>query len=136
MAVGAGHGVVVVDNLTYSGNLANLAAIEGASGYVFVRADICDAAAMASAFKTHQPDAVMHLAAESHVDRSIDGPLAFVRTNVTGTAVLLEAALTHWAGLEAERKGAFRFHHLSTDAVFRSLRNERKLDEATAYQHT
>jgi dTDP-glucose 4,6-dehydratase len=134
LAINAGHSVVVVDALTYSGNLANLASIDGHSGYAFVQADICDAPAMAVAFKTHQPDAIMHLAAESHVDRSIDGPLAFVRTNVTGTAVLLEAARAYWAGLPMARKTAFRFHHISTDEVFGTLGAEGRFDETTGYR--
>ena len=89
--------------------------------HTLVRADITDAAAMAQVFATHQPDAVMHLAAETHVDRSIDGPGPFVQTNVVGTFVLLEAARTYWAGLDPARKAAFRFHHVSTDEVFGAL---------------
>jgi dTDP-glucose 4,6-dehydratase len=120
-ALAAGHAVVNLDALTYAGDLANLAEIEGAPGYVFEQADIADAAAVNAIFARHQPDAVLHLAAESHVDRSIDGPLAFVRTNVMGSAVLLEAARAHWRALSPEQARAFRFVHVSTDEVYGAL---------------
>ena len=116
-----GADVVNVDKLTYA---ATPDAIENASAsprYRFVQADICDAATMARLFAEHRPDAVMHLAAESHVDRSIDGPAAFIQTNLVGTYVLLEAARAYWSGLQRERKAEFRFHHISTDEVFGSL---------------
>ncbi|QXM24560.1 dTDP-glucose 4,6-dehydratase [Elioraea tepida] len=116
-----GATVVNVDCLTYA---ASPEAIEEAATnprHVHVNADIADAAAMRAVFAAHDPDAVMHLAAESHVDRSIDGPAAFVRTNVTGTLSLLEAALAHWRRLPKERADAFRFHHVSTDEVFGHL---------------
>src|SRR6202011_847169 len=114
------HVVVNVDKMTYA---ASEEALEGArhhQRHVLVRADIADPAAMRQVFETHDPDAVMHLAAESHVDRSIDGPADFVRTNVVGTFTLLEAVRRHHAALSPARKAAFRFHHVSTDEVFGS----------------
>ncbi|CAI8737293.1 dTDP-glucose 4,6-dehydratase [Kosakonia quasisacchari] len=113
--------VVNVDKLTYAGNLESLAEINSDPRYVFERADICDSDAMARIFAEHQPDAVMHLAAESHVDRSITGPAAFIETNIVGTYVLLEAARQYWAQLDEARKAAFRFHHISTDEVYGDL---------------
>jgi dTDP-glucose 4,6-dehydratase len=107
--------------LTYAGNLASLAGIAGDPRYRFVRGDVCDAAAVASAFDGFQPDCVMHLAAESHVDRSIDGPGAFIQTNLVGAYVMLEGALHYWRGLPSGRADRFRFHHISTDEVFGSL---------------
>ncbi|MCB8889538.1 dTDP-glucose 4,6-dehydratase [Halomonas malpeensis] len=128
------HRIVNVDKLTYAGNLESLPGIEPGERYAFERADIGDAAAMARIFATYQPDVVMHLAAESHVDRSIDGPAAFIQTNVVGTTVLLEAARTYWAGLDAERKAAFRFHHISTDEVYGDLEGTEELfTEQTPY---
>src|SRR5262249_15207159 len=109
------HVVINVDKLTYA---ASEEALEGARGHrrhVLVCADIADAAAMRQVLATHQPDAVMHLAAESHVDRSIDGPAAFIETNVVGTFVLLDEARQYFATLPPSRRGAFRFHHISTD---------------------
>ncbi|PVM89156.1 dTDP-glucose 4,6-dehydratase [Caulobacter endophyticus] len=120
-ALAAGHAVVNVDALTYAGDLANLAEVEAHPAYAFEQADIADAQAVATIFERHAPDAVLHLAAESHVDRSIDGPLAFVRTNVMGTAVLLEAARAHYGRLDAERAARFRFVHVSTDEVYGAL---------------
>src|SRR6201986_3314270 len=117
-AIADGHQVVNLDKLTYSANLENVASVADAPGYAFEQADICDAAAVRDIFARHRPDAVMHLAAESHNDRAIEGPSDFVRTNVMGTAVLLEAAREHWNTLTADRKSAFRFHHVSTDEVF------------------
>lgn len=113
--------VVNVDKLTYAGNLESLAEIKNDPRYVFERADICDSDAMARIFAEHQPDAVMHLAAESHVDRSITGPAAFIETNIVGTYVLLEAARQYWVQLDEARKAAFRFHHISTDEVYGDL---------------
>lgn len=113
--------VVNVDKLTYAGNLESLAEIENSKRYVFEQADICDGQALARIFAEHQPDAVMHLAAESHVDRSITGPAAFVETNIVGTYVLLEAARKYWSELSADKKTAFRFHHISTDEVYGDL---------------
>ncbi|WP_252107365.1 MULTISPECIES: dTDP-glucose 4,6-dehydratase [unclassified Halomonas] len=115
------HRVINVDKLTYAGNLESLASVEANERYTFERADINDAAAMQRLLANHQPDIVMHLAAESHVDRSIDGPAEFIQTNIVGTAVLLEAARCYWNGLEGERKQAFRFHHISTDEVYGDL---------------
>jgi len=120
-ALAAGHAVVNVDALTYAGDLANLTEVEAHPAYAFEQADIADAEAMAALFSRHDPDAVLHLAAESHVDRSIDGPLAFVRTNVMGTAVLLEAARAHHGRLPPERAARFRFVHVSTDEVYGAL---------------
>ncbi|MGP3592553.1 dTDP-glucose 4,6-dehydratase [Vagococcus sp. WN89Y] len=113
--------VVNVDKLTYAGNLESLSEISGDARYSFEHADICDAAKMARIFAQHQPDAVMHLAAESHVDRSITGPADFIETNIVGTYVLLEAARKYWAELDEARKAAFRFHHISTDEVYGDL---------------
>jgi dTDP-glucose 4,6-dehydratase len=132
-AIADGHAVVNVDALTYSGNAANLASVADHPAYAFEHVDICDDAAVERLFAEHQPDAVMHLAAESHVDRSIDGPMAFVRTNVTGTACLLEASRRYWSGLTGERKDRFVFHHVSTDEVFGELGEEGKFHEDTPY---
>ncbi|OWV29257.1 dTDP-glucose 4,6-dehydratase [Halomonas campaniensis] len=128
------HKVVNVDKLTYAGNLESLASVETSERYTFTQADICDAAAMQQLFEKHQPDVVMHLAAESHVDRSIDGPAEFIQTNVVGTAVLLEAARAYWNSLEGERRDAFRFHHISTDEVYGDLEGTEDLfTEETSY---
>lgn len=132
-AIGEGRKVVNLDALTYSASLENVASVAGDPGYAFEHADICDAAAVAAAFERHQPDAVMHLAAESHNDRAIDGPLDFVRTNVMGTAVLLEAARRYWSALPPGRREAFRFHHVSTDEVFGALGESGAFSEATPY---
>lgn len=126
--------VVNVDKLTYAGNLASLATISDHPRYHFEQVDICDAVEVARVFAQHQPDAVMHLAAESHVDRSITGPAAFIQTNIVGTYTLLEAARQYWNGLDAERKAAFRFHHISTDEVYGTLGDEGFFTEETAYQ--
>src|SRR5699024_8380970 len=119
LAVGRGHEVVNLDALTYAANLENVAGVADSPLYAFERADIRDRAALDRVFARHKPDAVMHLAAESHVDRSIDGPGAFSETNVTGTYNLLEAARAYWTG--QGRPEGFRFHHISTDEVFGSL---------------
>lgn len=113
--------VVNVDKLTYAGNLESLAEVSGNERYAFVQADICDRAALDDIFATHQPDAVMHLAAESHVDRSITGPAEFIETNIVGTYTLLEAARAYWSQMSDERKAGFRFHHISTDEVYGDL---------------
>ncbi|HCI6800253.1 TPA: dTDP-glucose 4,6-dehydratase [Klebsiella quasipneumoniae subsp. quasipneumoniae] len=113
--------VRVVDCLTYAGNLESLAPVAGSDRYSFSQTDITDAAAVASQFSEFRPDIVMHLAAESHVDRSIDGPAAFIQTNVIGTFTLLEAARHYWSGLGEAQKQAFRFHHISTDEVYGDL---------------
>jgi dTDP-glucose 4,6-dehydratase len=128
------HEVLVVDALTYAGNLDNLAMVSGDPRYRFLQADICDLAAMRAALAEFAPDVVMHLAAESHVDRSIDGPGAFIQTNVVGSFTLLQAALDHWRGLPAAEQAAFRFHHVSTDEVFGSLGPEGHFTETTPYQ--
>ncbi|MCB2106683.1 MAG: dTDP-glucose 4,6-dehydratase, partial [Rhodobacteraceae bacterium] len=128
-----GASVVNVDALTYAGNLDSLAPIDNRPGYRFVHGNICDAALIGSLFRDEQPDAVMHLAAESHVDRSIDGPAEFISTNITGTYTMLEAARAYWTALPAARKDAFRFHHISTDEVFGSLGSEGKFTETTPY---
>ncbi|HEX2558655.1 dTDP-glucose 4,6-dehydratase, partial [Phenylobacterium sp.] len=112
---------------------ANVAAVEGSGAYAFEQADIADAAALRAIFARHRPDAVMHLAAETHNDRAIENPLDFVRANVMGTAVLLEAARAHWNGLTGEAKDAFRFHHVSTDEVFGELGDEGAFTEETPY---
>ena len=113
--------VLVIDKLTYAGNLANLAAVQGSPALVFERLDICDTQAVHALLVAHRPRAVLHLAAESHVDRSIAGPAEFVRTNVTGTFCLLEAARVYWAVLPAAERDAFRFVQVSTDEVYGSL---------------
>lgn len=125
--------IVNLDKLTYAANLDSLAMIADNPRYRFEKVDICDRAEVTRVFSEHQPDAIMHLAAESHVDRSIDGPMPFVETNVVGTVVLLEAALAYWRGLEGAKKDAFRFHHISTDEVFGELGDEGKFEETTPY---
>jgi dTDP-glucose 4,6-dehydratase len=125
--------VVNLDVLTYSANLENVASVAASPAYAFEQADICDAAAVAQIFARHRPDAVMHLAAESHNDRAIEGPIDFVRTNVMGTAVMLEAARAHWNGLAGDAKQAFRFHHVSTDEVFGALGEDGDFTESTPY---
>src|SRR5689334_13494183 len=127
------HAVVNVDKLTYA---SSVEALEGAARdprHVLERADIADAGALQRIFAEHQPDAVMHLAAESHVDRSIEGPAAFIQTNVVGTFRLLEAALEHWRRLPPERRERFRFHHVSTDEVYGSLGADGLFTETTPY---
>jgi dTDP-glucose 4,6-dehydratase len=127
------HSVLVFDKLTYAGNLASLAPVAHDPRYAFRKADICDAAAVKSAFSDFEPDVIMHLAAESHVDRSIDGPGAFVQTNLVGTYVLLQAALAYWRTLPAGWRDRFRFHHISTDEVFGSLGDTGFFVEDTPY---
>ncbi len=136
-----GDEVVNVDKLTYAGNLENLSKVEASDRYAFERVDICDRAEMERVFARHRPDAVMHLAAESHVDRSIDGPAAFIETNIVGTYTLLQAARSYWQGLDDQRKRSFRFHHVSTDEVYGDLPHpddedgaaSRLFTETTAY---
>ncbi|HEE9787616.1 TPA: dTDP-glucose 4,6-dehydratase [Enterobacter soli] len=126
--------VCVVDCLTYAGNLESLASVENNPRYSFSRTDITDAKGIVTLFNEFQPDIVMHLAAESHVDRSIDGPAAFIQTNVIGTFTLLEAARNHYATLDGKQKDTFRFHHISTDEVFGDLHDAEGLfTEQTAY---
>jgi len=130
-AVARGHHVVNLDALTYAACLENVASVADSPLYAFEQADIRDRAALERIFATHRPDAVMHLAAESHVDRSIDGPSDFIETNITGTFNLLEAARAHW---QAEgRPPSFRFHHISTDEVFGSLGPDGQFTEETPY---
>ena len=126
--------VVNVDKLTYAGNLESLESVENNPRYVFEQVDICDAKELTRVFEQHQPDAVMHLAAESHVDRSIDGPAAFIETNIVGTYAILEAARAYWNTLNDEKKFAFRFHHISTDEVYGDLEGTDDLfTETTPY---
>ncbi|MDX5371665.1 MAG: dTDP-glucose 4,6-dehydratase [Pseudomonadaceae bacterium] len=113
--------VLNLDKLTYAGNLESLASVESHPRYQFLQADIADSQAVSSALAAFQPDAIMHLAAESHVDRSIDGPAAFIQTNIVGTYALLEATRAYWSGLPEARKQSFRFHHISTDEVYGDL---------------
>jgi dTDP-glucose 4,6-dehydratase len=134
LAIAQGHAVTVVDKLTYAGNRASLVDLEARPEFAFIQADICDAEAMRQAFAVVRPDAVMHLAAESHVDRSIDGPGAFIETNVTGTFQLLQAALGYWRTMSGTPRDAFRFLHVSTDEVFGSLASgDPAFSEATPY---
>lgn len=132
LAVSRGHEVVNLDALTYAACLENVASVAGSKLYTFEQADIRDRAALDRIFATHKPDAVMHLAAESHVDRSIDGPGDFIETNITGTFNMLEAARAYWT--RAGKPEGFRFHHISTDEVFGSLGETGKFTEETPYQ--
>ena len=128
-----GADVVNLDKLTYAGSNPPLGPLPAGRRYTLEVADIADRAAVMAVLARHQPDAVMHLAAETHVDRSIDGPGAFVRTNVVGTFELLEAARAYWSALPDERRARFRFHHISTDEVFGSLGEDGRFDEETRY---
>ncbi|HBC3832601.1 dTDP-glucose 4,6-dehydratase [Vibrio parahaemolyticus] len=126
--------VVNLDKLTYAGNLESLVDVADSDRYYFEQVDICDRTELDRVFSEHQPDMVMHLAAESHVDRSIDGPAAFIETNVMGTYHLLEAARQYWSSLEKANKSAFRFHHISTDEVYGDLEGTDDLfTETTSY---
>ena len=128
------HSVVNVDKLTYAGNLESLESVENDARYVFEQADICNAAEIKRVFNEYQPDIVMHLAAESHVDRSIDSPGEFIQTNIVGTYILLEEARGYWLGLEGDKKDSFRFHHVSTDEVYGDLEGTDDLfTEETSY---
>jgi dTDP-glucose 4,6-dehydratase len=126
--------VLNLDKLTYAANLSSLAPVANNPRYHFVQADICDELALRHAFESFQPDAVMHLAAESHVDRSIDGPGAFIQTNVVGTFQMLHATLAYWKALPANKKEAFRFLHISTDEVYGSLGETGLFHEETPYE--
>ena len=127
--------VVNVDKLTYAGNLNSLVEIAESSRYSFEKVDICDRAELDRVFSEHKPDVIMHLAAESHVDRSIDGPAAFIETNIVGTYILLESARQYWLGLSEQKKCSFRFHHISTDEVYGDLEGTTDLfTETTAYE--
>ncbi len=127
------HIVLNVDALTYAGNLSSLADIAGSNRYRFEQADICDTARIAALLADFQPDVVTHLAAESHVDRSIDGPSAFIETNLVGTFSMLRAVLDYWRTREAQDQADFRFHHISTDEVFGALGDEGFFTEETSY---
>jgi dTDP-glucose 4,6-dehydratase len=123
--------VINLDKLTYAGNLESLLSVDSSDRYVFEQVDICDRAELDRVFKQYQPDAVMHLAAESHVDRSITGPSDFIQTNIVGTYTLLEATREYWNGLSAEAKLAFRFHHISTDEVYGDLPHPNDIEDGT-----
>ena len=128
------HTVVNVDKLTYSGNLQSLESIEASKNYIFEQVDICDENELLRVYRKTQPDIVMHLAAESHVDRSIDGPGDFIQTNIVGTFTLLEQARTYWSGLDNDKKDSLRFHHVSTDEVYGDLEDTDGLfTEETSY---
>lgn len=134
-AVRRGHRVVNLDALTYAGNLANLASLDGNDAHIFVHGSILDAELVAKLLAEHKPDAIVHFAAESHVDRSILGPAAFIETNVNGTFTLLQASLEHWRGLEGKARDGFRFLHVSTDEVYGSLApEEAAFHEETPYR--
>jgi dTDP-glucose 4,6-dehydratase len=135
LAIASGqYEIVNVDKLTYAGNLDSLAAINKSPNYAFERVDICNSTALEEVFVRHQPDAIMHLAAESHVDRSINGPGEFIQTNIFGTYNLLEVSRKYWSDLPQDRKSRFRFHHISTDEVYGSLGKEGLFREDTPYQ--
>ena len=131
-----GDQVVNIDKLTYAGTLTSVDEISTSPDYVFIRADVADRAAIKAIFETHKPDAVLHLAAESHVDRSIVGAGPFIETNIVGTYVMLDCALDYWRGLTGEAKAAFRFVHVSTDEVYGSLGDDGLFEETTAYAPT
>lgn len=128
------HSVINVDKLTYAGNLESLILVDKNPRYIFEPIDICDGIALKRVFNEHQPDIVMHLAAESHVDRSIDGPGEFIQTNVVGTFTLLEQARFYWSGLDGEKKDGFRFHHVSTDEVYGDLPHPDELSDVDFYK--
>ncbi len=132
-AVERGWDVVNVDKLTYAATVGSTASVSDSDHYVLEQVDICDAAAVESVFERHRPTAVMHLAAESHVDRSIDGPAEFINTNIVGTSVLLAASTKYFDDLDAAGRDAFRFHHVSTDEVFGSLGDEGSFTVGTLY---
>ena len=128
------NNVLNIDKLTYAGNLESLASVNDNPRYQFLHADICDKVAMTKAFDDFEPDIVMHLAAESHVDRSIDGPIDFIQTNILGTYNLLEVARNYWQNLAEDKKSRFKFHHISTDEVYGDLEGTQDLfTEATSY---
>jgi dTDP-glucose 4,6-dehydratase len=127
------NSVVNLDKLTYAGNLSSLNTVDKSDRYQFVQVDICDKAGVQNIFNQYQPDAIMHLAAESHVDRSIDGPTEFLQTNIMGTFNLLECARAYYEILNEERKTIFRFHHISTDEVYGDLEDDDLFTEETSY---
>ena len=129
-----GYEVINVDKLTYAGNLESLIDVTDSENYIFEKIDVCDALNMKRLFNEYQPDKVMHLAAESHVDRSIDGPSEFIQTNIVGTYVMLDVAKEYWSNLIGEKKENFRFHHISTDEVYGDLEDMNELfTEDTPY---
>ncbi len=128
-----GYDVLNIDALTYAGNLASLHSVEGKPNYRFLQANICDRSAMESAVREFRPDRIMHLAAESHVDRSITGAADFIETNIIGTFTLLETSRGYWSGLSADQKDGFRFLHVSTDEVYGSLGDDGLFHEETPY---
>jgi dTDP-glucose 4,6-dehydratase len=128
------HNVINVDKLTYAGNLSSLSSVSSSPRYHFCQVDICDGAAISKVLEEYKPDVIMHLAAESHVDRSIDGPAAFIETNIVGTYTLLDVARKYWSNLDEARKASFRFHHISTDEVYGDLEGPEDLfTELTPY---
>lgn len=129
-----GHNVVNIDKLTYAGNLDSLVPVADNARYHFEQADICDAEAMREIFRRYRPAGIMHLAAESHVDRSIEGPSEFIQTNIVGTCTLLEAARDYWSELNDEQQKAFRFHHISTDEVYGTLGETGLFTEQSRYE--
>lgn len=128
--------VINLDKLTYAGNLENLREVDDSDRYTFEQVDICNRPELERVFSEQQPDVVMHLAAESHVDRSIDGPAAFIETNIVGTYTLLEVARSYWQGLSSQRKQDFRFHHISTDEVYGDLPHPAETDDAEHHLFT
>jgi len=128
------HEVINLDALTYAGNLESLAGVDKNPRYTFEHVNICDINELQRVFDQHQPDAIMHLAAESHVDRSIDGPAAFIQTNIVGTYNLLDVAKKYWDGLSGKKKDSFRFHHVSTDEVYGDLEATGYFTEETSYE--
>ena len=130
------HTVVNVDKLTYAGNLESLVQVSDSERYAFEQVDICNRAELDRVLSQHQPDAIMHLAAESHVDRSIDGPADFIETNIVGTYTLLEASRQYWQALECDKKANFRFHHISTDEVYGDLRHPDEAENAAEHLFT
>lgn len=126
--------IINLDALTYAGNLESLAEVDSSPRYCFEHVNICDVKELQRVFEEHQPDAIMHLAAESHVDRSIDGPAAFIQTNIVGTYNLLDAAKKYWDGLGDDKKSRFRFHHVSTDEVYGDLDESGYFTEETSYK--
>lgn len=133
-AIASGFSVINLDKLTYAGNLDSVESVSKSPNYHFEKADICDKSALETIFRKHQPDAILHLAAESHVDRSIDGPADFIQTNIMGTYTLLETARSYYASLPEQKRSTFRFHHISTDEVFGTLGETGLFTETTPYQ--
>ena len=127
------HQVLNLDKLTYAGNLESLESVSSSERYAFEQVDICNAEEVSRVYREYQPDGIMHLAAESHVDRSIDGPAEFIQTNIVGTYILLEEARKYWSSLEEEKKQNFRFHHVSTDEVYGDLDDDGFFTEETPY---